>query len=252
MAGAMLTRWLACGLDPAGVIVIRPSGQPPAPGIRTLSAVPEDGPPPALLLLGFKPHQLGQAAPAYLRAVVPDTILLSILAATPVAMLRDSFPMLRSIVRSMPNLPVAIGKGIVAVYHEDESDEARETLAGLLASLGLVEWLGDEAQFDAVTALAGCGPAFLFRFVTALQRAAIAQGIEPGAARRLATATAEGAALMAAASAEDATVLADQVASRGGMTAAGLAILDSDQALDRLIAATIAASVARGKEMERA
>jgi len=251
MAGAMLRRWLACGLNPAAVTVIRPSGSPVAEGIAVLTTVPADAPPPALLLLGMKPHQLAAAAPDYAGAVHPDTILLSILAGTDHAMLRRHFPMLRSICRSMPNLPVAIGKGITATFEPDNDPALRSMIDRLLTPLGLVEWLADEAQLDAVTALAGCGPAFVFRLIAALAKAGSAHGLDTARALRLALAMTEGSAILAASSNADPDTLADRVASKGGVTAAGLAVLDQDDALDRLIAATIAASIARNREMEQ-
>lgn len=251
MAGAMLRRWLACGLDPAAVRVIRPSGRAVADGIAVVTAVPADGPPPALLLLGMKPHQLAVAAADYAGAVAADTVLLSILAGTDHAMLRRHFPMLRSIFRSMPNLPVAIGKGITAAFAPGDDPALRSTVDRLLTPLGLVEWLADETQFDAVTALAGCGPAFVFRLIAALAKAGSAHGLDTAQALRLALAMTEGSAILAAASDADPDTLADRVASKGGVTAAGLAVLDQDAALDRLIAATIAASIARNREMEQ-
>lgn len=251
MAGAMLRRWLASGLDPAAVLVIRPSGRSVAPGIRVVTAVPTDGPPPGLLMLGMKPHQLGAAAGEYADAVATDTMLLSILAGTDHATLCRHFPMLRSIFRSMPNLPVAIGKGIVAVFENDNHPDLRREINRLLSPLGLVEWLDDEAHFDGVTALAGCGPAFVFRLIAALAKAGDSHGIEVAQALRLALAMTEGSAIMAAASDADPDTLATRVASKGGVTAAGLAVLDADDALNRLIAETIAASVTRSREMEQ-
>ncbi|MEH3107928.1 MAG: pyrroline-5-carboxylate reductase [Sphingomonas fennica] len=252
MGGAMLTRWLATGLDPATLTVIRRSGVPFAPGVTVLTAPPADAPPPALLLLGVKPQMLDAVAPTLAVAVGPRTILVSILAGVEIAALRARFPSAGTIVRAMPNTPVAIGRGVVALAMEAPGDaEARATVHALMTRLGLVEWL-DEALFDQVTALAGSGPAFLYRFVDALAAAGTAAGLPPDQSRRLATATVAGAADLAERATEDCATLADRVASPGGSTRRGLDVLDDGAALAALLTRTIAAAVARNREMAAA
>lgn len=118
-----------------------------------------------------------------------------------------------------------------------------------MAPLGLVEWIADESHFDAVTALSGSGPAFLYRFIDALAQGGAALGLPADQAARLALATVEGAALTAAASADAPASLADKVASKGGSTRAGLDVLDADSALETLVAATLAAAEARNREL---
>ena len=243
MSGAMLSRWLTVGLDPATVTVIRPSGVSPAPGVRILTELPDE-PAPDLLLLGVKPQKLSEVAPGVARAVGPETKLVSILAGATMATLRASFPRAGAIVRAMPNTPVALGRGVVGLH----GDMAPEVEA-LMSPLGLVEWIADEVLFDVVTALAGSGPAFLFRFIDALARAGAALGLPADQAARLAIAMTDGAAGLAAAASEPPTVLADRVASPGGMTRKGLNVLDEGGALDRLLQATLDAAVRRGREM---
>lgn len=243
MAGAMLTRWLACGLEPAALTVIRPSGVAPAEGVRVLTAIPDE-PAPGVLLLGVKPQKLAEIAPAVAGAVGPETLLLSILAGAELATLEALFPAAGAIVRAMPNTPVALGRGVIGL-HGDRDPRVEP----LMAPLGHAEWIADEALFDVVAALAGCGPAFLFRFVDALAAAGAGLGLPPDQAARLAVAMADGAAGLAAASTDSPAQLADRVASPGGMTRKGLDVLDEGGALRDLVGRTLQAAVARGREM---
>jgi pyrroline-5-carboxylate reductase len=244
MAGAMLSRWLATGLDPARVTVIDPAM--PDVGVRVLSALPKE-PAPDMLMLGVKPQMLGDVAPG-LQAATRGALILSILAGTTTATLRQTFPDARGVMRVMPNLPVAIGRGVVGLHGDLKADDHNAACA-LMAPLGLVEWIADESRFDAVTALSGSGPAFLYRFIDALAKGGAALGLPADQAARLALATVEGAALTAAASLESPASLADKVASKGGSTRAGLDVLDADGALEKLIAATLAAAEARNREL---
>lgn len=248
MAGAMLSRWLGSGLDPARVTVVRPSGKPVAPDVTVLTAPPAGAPAPALLMLGFKPQMLGTAVPPLAPHVGPETVVLSILAGVDTATLRGLFPQARAIVRVMPNLPVAIGRGVVMI-HAPENARLRGGIAELLAPLGLVEWIEDEAQYDAYTALAGCGTGFVLRFVDALAAAAIARGIDRQAAARLALATVAGTSAYVEAVGESPSALAARVASRGGSTQAGYDVLDREDALVRLMTETVAASERRNAEL---
>jgi pyrroline-5-carboxylate reductase len=244
MAGAMLSRWLATGLDPARVTVIDPAV--PDVGVRVLAALPDE-PAPDMLMLGVKPQALADVAPG-LQGASAGALLLSILAGTTTATLKQHFPDARGVARIMPNLPVAIGKGAVAL-HAVAAAADHNAVTNLVAPLGLIEWIADENLFDAVTALSGSGPAFLYRFIDALTKGGAALGLPADQAARLALATVEGAALTAAASADAPATLADKVASKGGSTRAGLDILDVDKALETLVAATLAAAEARNREL---
>jgi pyrroline-5-carboxylate reductase len=152
----------------------------------------------------------------------------------------------------MPNLPVSIGEGVTALYSADAPQDVRDEAAALVAPLGLVEWIDDEALFDAVTALSGCGPGFLFRFIEAMAQAGEALGLPADQALRLATATVKGSGLLAAASEEGPDVLADRVASPGGSTREGLNVLDADDRLKALLRDTLAASARRNAELAAA
>jgi pyrroline-5-carboxylate reductase len=247
MAGAMLRRWLEVGLDPAAATVIRPSGLPVAQGVRVVTQPPQ-GQAPAVALLGIKPQKLDEAAPAYRDLLGSDTTIISILAGVELASLRERFPHAGAIIRAMPNTPVALGKGATALCGDQS---ARGTADNLMRALGTVEWV-DEGLFDIVTALTASGPAFVFRFVDALAAGAAALGLPSQQAQRLAVATVEGAAALAAAVDESPHQLAERVASPGGTTREGLNVLDADDALDRLVQATLDAARRRSREMGEA
>ncbi len=131
----------------------------------------------------------------------------------------------------MPNLPVAIGQGVTALYTSSTDAAVRDAAEALARPLGLAPWVEDEARFDAVTALAGCGPAFVFRFIDALAQAGVGLGLSPELAQQLALATVDGAGAMAIGADAPPAVLADRVASPGGSTREGLNVLDADDAL---------------------
>ncbi|TPG21602.1 pyrroline-5-carboxylate reductase [Sphingomonas koreensis] len=251
MAGAMLQRWVASGdVDPASVTVIDP-GTPKLPdGVRHLTQI-SDARAPEAVMLGVKPQMLDDVAPALAPRIAGAKLLLSILAGVEVASLAKRFDV-GAIVRVMPNLPVAIGHGAVGLYGVDPAGDAGKAATALMASLGLVEWIADEAQLDAVTALSGSGPGFVYRFIDALAAAGASIGLPDDQALRLATATVEGAAMMAAAAEASPATLADRVASPGGSTRKGLDVLDSGDALTRLLAETLTAARDRNVEMAAA
>lgn len=250
MGGAMLRRWIENGTAPESVTVIDPGAPDVPPGVRVLAAPPVDES-PRTLVLAVKPQLLGAAADALAGRAASAEIVVSILAGIEETVLRDRLGA-RAVVRAMPNLPVAIGKGVVALHASELTADLRARVAALMAPLGLVEWIAGEDQFDAVTALSGCGPGFVFRFVDALARAGAALGLPLDQAARLAAATVAGAGAMAAASGESAATLADRVASPGGSTREGLNVLDADAALNTLLRETLAASARRNAEMAAA
>ncbi len=251
MAGSMLDGWLAAGFDRSQITVIRPSGRPPAPGIRTLIALPEDEV-PALLMLGVKPQKLDEVVPQLAPVLEPETVLISILAGVELGSLRRRFSAPRTLVRAMPNLPVRLGKGAIGLFGEAADPEARQTVERLMSVLGRAEWVGEEPLIDVVTALAGSAPAFLYRFIDALAEAGEVEGLPREQAERFALATVEGASAMAAASDESPSQLVERVASPGGTTRAGLDILDAEGGLRALMRRTMDAAVRRGRELAEA
>ncbi|MGV3455732.1 pyrroline-5-carboxylate reductase [Sphingomonas sp.] len=250
MAGAMLRRWIATGaVRGEDVFVLNRSDRELPEGVRQGRVLP-DGPLPEAVMLGIKPQQLDGIAAQIADRITGVPMLVSILAGVEEAALATRFDA-GSIIRAMPNLPVEIGKGVVALHSDSANAAARASAEALMAPLGLVEWV-DVAQFDAVTALAGSGPAFVYRFIDALAEAGAAVGIPADQALRLALATVEGGALLAAQASDSPAALADKVASPGGSTRKGLDVLDADAALVRLLTATLEASERRNAEMAAA
>ncbi len=249
MAGAMLEGWLAAGADPRLITVIRPSGRVPAPGIRTLIALPE-GEVPALVLLGVKPLKLAEVAPVLAPALERETILVSILAGTSLDTLRSHFPAPRTIVKAMPNLPVSLRKGVTELYADASGDGAdRAQVERLMQALGQAEWFDDESVLGVASALTASAPAFLYRFLDALAAAGEELGLPADQAARLAAAMAEGSSALAARSGATPRELARRVASPGGTTEAGLAVLDAEDGLRTLVHRAMEASRRRGRDM---
>ena len=250
MGGAMLHRWIAAGLDPARVTVITRSGKGAPEGVRSLTRLPDEEA-PATLMLALKPQQVDAAQALLAPLRTAPKLLLSILAGVDHSALSQRFAA-ETIVRAMPNLPVAIGKGVTSLYTVGAPHDAISAAEAFAAPLGHHEWIADEAHFDAVTALAGCGPGFVFRFADALAKAGAALGLPADQAARLAIATLEGAAIMAADADVSPAVLADRVASPGGSTREGMNVLDRNDALVSLLTDTLAASERRNGEMAAA
>ncbi len=249
MGSAMLRGWVADGVNPARIAVIDPALPTVPVGVSVLAQPPQNTPAPQVLLLSVKPQALDSVAPTLAPLLGPETLLLSILAGVEIASLRARFATPAHIIRVMPNMPASIGKGITALYAETADARLRAQAAALMLPLGSVEWIGDEALFDAVTAVSGCGPAFVFRFVAALAAAGAALGLPADQAMRLALRTVEGGALLATQATESVDMLADRVASPGGSTREGLNVLDHNDALKALMLATLTASATRNAEM---
>lgn len=248
MGGAMLKGWLAGGIAPQAFTVVDPYLDAAPDGVRLLGTAPVGEAAFDVVLLGFKPQQLPDAAEVVRPFVGPDTLLLSILAGVDLATLRASFPDARAIVRVMPNLAAALGKSPIALVGDADEAAKAETDA-LMAPLGQAEWLSGEDQMDLVTALAGSGPAFVYRFIDALAQGAAALGLPREQADRLALSMVEGAAMLAAASEHSPGELARRVASPGGVTQVGIDVLDADDHLVRLIEDTLRGARDRSAEM---
>jgi pyrroline-5-carboxylate reductase len=248
MGGALLRCWLAQGLDPGRVTVIDPA---PATieGVKWQGAVPSGS--PALLLFGVKPQIYAEAAQMLAGHVGQGTSVISILAGVECATLRLVFPDAGSIVRSMPNLPVSVGKGVTGLYSDDADDDVRSEVSALFAATGHAEWLDREDLFHAVIAVSGSGPAFTYRFISAIAQAGVELGLPKEQALRLACAMVEGAGSLAKVSGVDPIELARRVTSPGGTTAAGLAVLDQGGAFGTIVAKTLIATADRSNEMAR-
>jgi pyrroline-5-carboxylate reductase len=248
MGGAIVDGWRSAGIDLSELIIVRPSGRP-VPGAKTVPNLANAGSAPRLVVLAFKPQKLDEIAPQLRQYLSAGTIVISILAGVEVASLRERFPGVAAVVRAMPNLPVAIRRGVIALYSDDADDAARRQLAELFAPLGFAPWMADEAKFAAVGSVAGAGPAYAARFVAALTKAGEKRGLSREIASTIALETVLGTAWLAASTGEDMESVARRVASPRGTTEAGLAVLDRDEVLDQLVAVTIEAATRRGAEL---
>ncbi|WP_348773012.1 pyrroline-5-carboxylate reductase [Methylobacterium sp. 37f] len=229
MGGAMLAGWLAGGLDPRRTTIIDPQAPPE---IRVLCAArglglnPAKPPVSEALVLAMKPQGLEGAAAGLAPLIGPDTLVVSILAGKTLTNLRDRLPGARAIVRAMPNLPASIGRGATgAVASTAVSAQQRAQAQALLASVGLVEWLDDEALIDALTAVSGSGPAYVFLLAEVMAQAGVAAGLPADMAARLARSTVSGAGALLESNPREAGALRQDVTSPGGTTAEALAVL---------------------------
>jgi pyrroline-5-carboxylate reductase len=250
MGGAMLRGWLAANVAPATFHIIDPVAENLPEGVhvhRSSAALESTF---DVVVLGIKPQLLAELAPDIARVLASGATLISILAGTTTETLSADFPDAR-IIRLMPNLAAAIGKSPLGVFAPHYDAQQRAETASLLSPLGAVIWIDDEAHMDAVTALAGSGPAFVYRFIDALTQGGEAAGLPRDIAAQLALAMTEGAAILAATASETPADLAKRVTSPGGTTAAGLAVLDSGGALNELVTDTLRAARDRGAELAK-
>ena len=253
MGGAMLDAWVALGLSPANVVVLEPQ---PSPDIAALTERGVRLNPPrdsvgdiAAAVLAVKP----QIAPEVLTALAPfvagATVVLSIMAGRTLRFLADNLPG-AALVRAMPNTPAAIGRAItVAIANPRVSPEQRAIVDALLSAVGAVEWITDEALMDAVTALSGSGPAYVFLLAESMARAGTAAGLPPTLAATLARATVAGAGELLNRSLLDPATLRQNVTSPGGTTAAALEVLMAQDGLERLMTAAVAAATKRSRDL---
>ena len=247
MAGAMLQGWLAGGMEPGRFTVADPAPRELPQGVQALSAIPVEGDFEAILI-GVKPQMLGDVAAQVEPLAGPRTLLMSILAGVELGTLAQRFPRASGLLRVMPNLAAALGKSPMALAQRGLDDAGCAAAFALMQPLGTPEWI-DESEFDLVTALAGSGPAFVYRFIDALASAAAELGLPAETAARLALAMVEGAAALAAQSDVGPAELARRVASPGGTTQAGLDVLDEDDRLRQLLRDTLRAARDRSAEM---
>ena len=253
MGGALLEGWIGLGVDPACIVAIEP--QPTAP-IEALSArgvrINPDSASicPDAIVIAVKPQIAAEIMPSVASLMSPSTIVISIMAGRPIAFLAGALPHNAAVVRAMPNTPAAIGRGItVAVANSLVSPVQRQLADGLLRAAGAVEWIDDEALMDAVTAVSGSGPAYVFLLAESLAHAGEKAGLPAELAARLARATVAGSGELLHRSSIDAAVLRQNVTSPGGTTAAALDVLMAPDGLDLLMERAIAAATRRGREL---
>lgn len=254
MGAALLQGWAARGLSGASVAILEPK---PSSDVTALAAAqgfrlnPTDRAPPQALVLAIKPQALDAVAPSIVADAGADTLVLSILAGKRIADLSARLPQARMIVRAMPNTPASIGRGVTGAFAGPAVDpERRAAAAALLAAVGEVEWVESEALIDAVTAVSGSGPAYVFYFVECLTRAGVEAGLSEEASARLARATVAGAGeLLRQSEGVAPATLRENVTSPGGTTAAALAVLMADDGLAPIVSRAVAAAKRRAEEL---
>jgi pyrroline-5-carboxylate reductase len=255
MGGAMLEGWLKVGMPGSGVTVIDPRPSEDMTrlcaerGIALNPAEPRTG--PEVLVLATKPQMLDDAAGTVNALLGPDTLVISVLAGKTMGDLRSRLPNARALVRAMPNLPASIGRGATGAAASPEVGEAQRQIAdALLRSVGIVEWVGSEDLIDAVTAVSGSGPAYVFYLAECLAEAGTRAGLPVDLARRLARATVTGAGELLFQSDHSPETLRQNVTSPGGTTAAALQVLMADPAgLKALMGDAVAAAKRRAEEL---
>jgi len=254
MGGAMAQGWLAAGLSASSLTIIEPN---PSREIGSLSANqnvalnPRAPPPPEMLVLAVKPQSLDQVAPQIAALAGERTLVLSIIAGKTIANLLARLPQAHAVVRAMPNTPAAIGRGVTAAFaNAHVNEEQQRWCERLLSAVGAFFWLDHEDAIDAVTAISGSGPAYVFALTEALAAAAEKLGLPADLSMKLARGTVEGAAeLMGRESAASPATLRRNVTSPGGTTAAALAVLEDANGLNDLMARATSAARARAAEM---
>lgn len=255
MGSALAGRWFDRGLPRAAVALVDPAAVPAPLRDRHFSQVADAQralPDPTLVVLAVKPQALVDVA-GPLRAALGDSrpVIVSMLAGVRVPLLGQLFSGAQ-VVRIMPNTPARIGHGVTAIYAPLLDAAVRADIDRLLEAAGTTLWLDDESRFDAVTALSGSGPAFLFRFVEAMAGAGESAGLDPSTAASLARETVAGAAMLLSQSRESPAVLRAGVTSAGGTTQAGLDVLDGDGALSTLMRQTMRAAAERSRALAAA
>ena len=252
MGGAMLDGWLARKLPPKKVIVLEPQ---PSKSIKALAKrgvrinPKGDVGAVAAMVIAVKPQTAPDALPLLAALIHSKTVVVSIMAGRTLGFLESHLPD-AAIVRAMPNTPAAIGRGItVAVGNARVKAPARKLAHGLLAATGTVEWVDDEALMDAVTAVSGSGPAYVFLLAEAMAQAGAAAGLPAALAEKLARETVAGSGELLHRSPLDPATLRKNVTSPGGTTAAALEVLMAADGLDPLMKEAIAAATARSRAL---
>jgi pyrroline-5-carboxylate reductase len=253
MGGALLEGWLHAGLPPANVAVIEPNPSPEIAalaqaGVRlnpNLAALP----PAAAIVIAVKPQTASEAMPVIAPMIDAATVVVSIMAGRTLHFLAGALRNGRTFVRAMPNMPAAIGRGITVAVPLHASDAQRDLAQRLLAATGTVEWVEDEKLMDAVTAVSGSGPAYVFLLTEALAQAGVAAGLPPPLAAKLARETIAGSGELLHRSAIDAATLRENVTSPGGTTAAALDVLMGENGLSPLLRKAVAAATERSRKL---
>ena len=252
MGGAMLDGWLALGLDPNKIAIREPQPAPDiaalaARGVRINPASVDDA---SVIVIAIKPQDAATVVPTLKPLANATTLAVSIMAGKTLGFLESALP--AAIVRAMPNTPAAIGRGItVAVPNAKVTQDQRALADTLLGAVGVVEWVEDESLLDAVTAVSGSGPAYVFLLAEELARAAVAAGLPLELATRLARETVAGSGELLHRSELASATLRQNVTSPGGTTAAALEVLMGEGGMQPLMIRAIAAATKRSKDLAK-
>ncbi len=250
MGSAMLQGWLAQGVQAGSVTILDPypSDWLKAQGVSINTDLPAA---PAVCILAVKPQMMGEALPRLQALGNGDTLFISIAAGTSIASFENILGADTPIIRAMPNTPAAVGRGITALIGNDKTNADQMGLAEvLLAAVGQTVRLENEGQMDAVTAVSGSGPAYVFHLIEAMAAAGVAEGLPADMAMRLAKATVAGAGELAEQSDEDPSQLRINVTSPAGTTAAALEVLmDTQTGFPKVVGAAVKAAADRSKEL---
>jgi pyrroline-5-carboxylate reductase len=258
MGGALLEGLIARGL-PAGQIVIQDPAPPPEitqflqqHGIRSEASVASLAAPPSLILVAVKPQLMDQVFAPLAKLAGPKTVVLSIAAGKTLASFERHLAPGIAVIRAMPNTPAQVGRGVTAcVANAAATADQKAMASALLSAVGEVVWLEREDDMDAVTAVSGSGPAYVFLVAECLAEAGRKAGLSPDLAQALARATVAGAGELLHRSDLDAATLRQNVTSPGGTTAAALAVLMGQPGLQDLLTDAVAAAVRRSRELSK-
>jgi pyrroline-5-carboxylate reductase len=256
MGGALLSGWLERGVKAEQVVVVDPQaaalealGQSRIRRVDAAEELPADLR-ASVVVLAVKPQQMDRVLPALARLVRPDCLFLSIAAGKTLAYFQAGLGGEAAIVRAMPNTPAAVGRGMSVLAPNAKVSPAQRDLAeALMRAAGEVEWVGDEGLLDAVTAVSGGGPAYVFLLIECLARAGVEAGLPEDLAMRIARATVAGAGELVHRSSEPAGQLRENVTSPAGTTLEALKVLMADDGLQPLMTRAIAAAARRSREL---
>ncbi len=252
MGGALLSGWLAHGVSATTVSVVEPNpagGSVPS-GVTIVAGIDAVTVAPAVVVLAVKPQQMDTVTAQCRGFVRPGTVFLSIAAGKSIAYYAHALGDAAAIVRAMPNTPAAVGRGMSVLCANTKVDAAqREVCGALLAAVGEVAWIDDESLLDAVTAVSGGGPAYVFLLIECLAEAGVAAGLPADLAMRLARTTVAGAGELVHQASEPASRLRENVSSPGGTTLEALKILMAKDGMQPLLTRAIAEATRRSREL---
>lgn len=256
MGGALLDGWLARGIDAGRVYVVEPGAelrqQLSAKGVTAVAdadALPDDLA-PAVVILAVKPQLMDEVAPAYARFAGPETVFLSIAAGKTIAGFETHLGETAAIVRSIPNTPSAVGRGVTVLCANTNVTREQQTACDeLLKGVGETGWVEDEGLIDAVTAVSGSGPAYVFYMIECLAKAGVEAGLPEELAAKIAGHTVAGAGELFRQSGEDPAQLRRNVTSPKGTTEAALNVLMAADGLQPLMTRAVRAARDRSREL---